>query len=656
MYCEIHFFFDQLKQYPYVQENLESFNRKCQKIVQREMKRSLIIRLVDSFFDIPELDDINENEEETLEMFCKNILKMLPENGFKEKTNEYLSEKNELHHLIDFSEPLPSTPRFYSLDGLPQSGKAAALVHFMLSAVFSFQKCVLITRNIWADIPQMLNTMKKIQEDSLQKLEAMGCRNYPQLKYTTDPNYSEWSNSSSSTRIMIIMGNYSQAQKALKTLNSAENIKYNVFIDEADLVVNTAKTSIDKSFRPILDEIISQAKRVICCTATPLDVFFNNNVHVVCSNILHLPIKPNYHGLDKMKIRFLNSEQQYHCSYNKDIFEVDDCLEEYLEGFSHRTFYVEEKMPTISLIKNSLNKQHHRQVYDFCCKTYPNITLIIYDGSQTTLGGNLPNLKKIKINGKLFTKDKTNSYNLKGVLIQTVLQFLKDNGECESFPRIAIISGKLADRGLNFTSEDYGWHLTEEFYRASNSSNMSNLIQSMRIFGLSSDNIQRTLYTTEDIYNDIKKTYDVTKEIFMEAEKHQEEQITEVLSKKQIRKSEMPARKLTKNKHPLKVVTKIEISVSNYENEIRLIVEDVCTQPEIKIIHDIIEFIVEKNLTDWIQRSIILKAVTTNVTHQTTAGILTYIYKNKTITSNEDVEKGLIVKKTEGLVYFKLLS
>ena len=691
-------FFDQLKQFSCIQENLESFNKKCQKIIQRGTKNASIVCLVEDFFVVPELDDIDE--EVPLNILCKNILRILPKKKysfdpdhdlidltdssisstsptpeekiaeFKEKMDEYLYGKNELHHRIVFSELPALTPKFYSLDGMPQSGKAATLVYFMLSAVFSFQKCILITRNISADIPQMENTMKRIAEESYQKSKEMGYTNYPQLIWTTNPDFPEWSNPNSLTRIMIIMGNHSQANKALTTLNSAKNIEYNVFIDEADQVVNTEKTSVDKSFRPVLEEIISKSKRTICCTATPLGMVFNDKFDVMCSDLLHLLIKPNYHGLEQIRPVFLDTTQQYHSQYEKDIFEVDDCLKDYLEDFSRRLFFVKEEMPAITLIKNSLSKKHHREVYDYCCKTYPKITPIIYDGSQTKLGGNCPNLKKIIINKKTYKND-TNSYNLKGITIQNVLQYLKDNGGYKMFPRIVIISGKLADRGLNFSSTDYKWHLTEQYYRTGKSSNMPTLIQSMRIFGLSPNNIQRVLYTTEDIYNDIKKQYDITERFFVDAKakKHQEKPIIVVLSKKTIHKSDLPSRNITKsNKYPFKVSNEKEISgESNYEEgNICLIIECMCTVTEQNIITKINEYILNEGLTGWVPRAEILKAITSNnVRHQAVSSQLTHIFKYKTCAYNEntekDIEKGtgkrlLVRKKKNCLVDLKLYS
>ena len=79
-------------------------------------------------------------------------------------------------------------------------------------------------------------------------------------------------------------------------------------IDEADLVVNTQSFSQNKSLKASITSMICNAQRVICCTATPLGILFKDDFDTTCSNIVHLPIPKNYHGLNDLNIQILTHD------------------------------------------------------------------------------------------------------------------------------------------------------------------------------------------------------------------------------------------------------------------------------------------------------------------------------------------------------------
>lgn len=465
-----------------------------------------------------------------------------------------MSRKNVVHKFLDFSEEPDNSPCFHTLDGLPQSGKAKALMWHIISSIVYSQKVIVFFRNIWTDPIQFKNTLKRAKKEVCDYLEKKGMRNYFNLEYTTDPECEEWTNPHSNINVMLLMGNYTQAAKLYK--NSEGDCEYNIFIDEADLVINTNETSLEKSFRPVLNSLIDGAKRVVCCTATPLGVLFNDQVNVKCSDTVHLPIPENYHGMDNIESHVIPTKtKNYSAASIKNIFDVDDYLEKYLALFEKKLPY--ENHPVISLIKNSMLKIHHLQILEYSIKKLKDVLCIVFEGDKIIFSGIKENSIKIK-NKKYIKKD--NKIFVSKITIQEALQYLKENGNVKKYPRICIVAGKLADRGINFTSSDYNWHITEEYYRTSKSSHTSNLIQSMRVFGISNDTIKRSIYTTDDILSDIKKTYEVTKNIFLDAAKSQEELLFTLLLNKKIQREKMPGRKLTKLKNPFKIVRSLDTS------------------------------------------------------------------------------------------------
>jgi hypothetical protein len=63
----------------------------------------------------------------------------------------------------------------------------------------------------------------------------------------------------------------------------------------------------------------------------------------------------------------------------------------------------------------------------------------------------------------------------------------------------------LASRGTNFTSTDFGWHLTHEYYLPAKHTDTAKLVQSMRIYGVYADTIPLKCYSTPSVITDIHK-------------------------------------------------------------------------------------------------------------------------------------------------------
>jgi hypothetical protein len=68
------------------------------------------------------------------------------------------------------------------------------------------------------------------------------------------------------------------------------------------------------------------------------------------------------------------------------------------------------------------------------------------------------------------------------------------------------MSGILSGRGINFVSSpSYKWHLTHQILATSVTRSVSDLIQSIRLFGRYNDDIPLTLYTPQNHINDLRK-------------------------------------------------------------------------------------------------------------------------------------------------------
>jgi hypothetical protein len=132
-----------------------------------------------------------------------------------------------------------------------------------------------------------------------------------------------------------------------------------------------------------------------------------------------------------------------------------------------------------------------------------------------------------------------------------ILQYLKTNGGARRFPRIIIIAYKLVGRGINIVSADFGWHLTHMFYRPSPTTDVTTMIQSMRLCGIYKDNIPLDCYITKRHYEDMYKGYMLQEDIFQRlaaGEHREEEEMNEWMQRQSFFKEKIPMRRLYKNK------------------------------------------------------------------------------------------------------------
>jgi hypothetical protein len=112
--------------------------------------------------------------------------------------------------------------------------------------------------------------------------------------------------------------------------------------------------------------------------------------------------------------------------------------------------------------------------------------------------------KDVVVTGKLVTKrgyEGLGIINFPKLSINNILQYIKD--EIREVGNIVIASGRLASRGINFTSTDYKWHLTHQVLYMSKMSTNQDLVQSIRLCGCYNDDIPLTLFTSQGDINNL---------------------------------------------------------------------------------------------------------------------------------------------------------
>ena len=113
--------------------------------------------------------------------------------------------------------------------------------------------------------------------------------------------------------------------------------------------------------------------------------------------------------------------------------------------------------------------------------------------------------EELIIDGKKPNRLEHGILEYKKVGISTLLQWMRDmDPSCFEFSHIVIFSGKLADRGVNFCTLDYAWHLTHQVLHVTKTMDAANLVQSIRLCGRYNDNIPLKLYTMQKNINNLR--------------------------------------------------------------------------------------------------------------------------------------------------------
>lgn len=323
--------------------------------------------------------------------------------------------------------------------------------------------------------------------------------------------------------------------------------------------VNTSK----KNFITILDECdaidtVSESKAqeqiyrlknsssvIWNVTATSLTSLLKEEIQL--ENIFILNPPDGYKDITCFNMFNLTKEVLCCDEVKDDPFQKDKNLKEYIDNFAKSTPYIEFQHPVICLIRNSIVVNPQIKIAEYIYENFKNdIVVITYNGSgygTTIRGCNLPYFP-ITIDKHNVSTYENHTHTFKDCHIGDILSYLQDYGGISKYPRIIIISGKMADRGITFTSTNYTeskipWHLTEMYYVVSQTTDQPNLLQACgRLCGIYKDTISLKLYS--NAIEDITKAYYCQEELLHRCKQR--------IEKNYLTKELIPAIPISKNK------------------------------------------------------------------------------------------------------------
>ena len=434
------------------------------------------------------------------------------------------------------------------IKGYVQSGKTAFMLYNATLNLLNGVSSVIVLRNTTGDHTQITSRLRGLQDE---------------IKEETGVDMELYNETTTGPRIFVEIGNNSRLSKLNEKLIDQSFV---LFIDEADsndtgdnkrtTEMGIMKEAANKVFfisATILDLSMKESTpEVIDLTADDFHPLFEEEAEedIPVYKVHMLTPPENYMGIEKLMHRSLPAPA-LPCNKNEDDPMVrDENLRPFLEKFAtfepHYMELFDNHHPQHCLISCGSAISPQKSLFNHIATSGLDIAVIMYNGDGIDVFH--PSLVKDTIvmvtdGGRKVVGGRTcpwakgaHSFG-KNVGIADILGWLKRNGGVELFPRIITISGKLAGRGISFVSDDYGkymrsfgkngcpttvgWRLTSMYYVPSTKTSQPNLMQAVgRVCCVCRDNIPTYLYTTDDVFEDVRKSYWTQEELVARTNKH----------------------------------------------------------------------------------------------------------------------------------------
>lgn len=351
----------------------------------------------------------------------------------------------------------------------------------------------------------------------------------------------------SSVKPQIVIGLRNDCDMKHLSKNVNEGSDFDVFIDESDVTDAVSRAKCQKN----LDYILDNAHFIFCISATILSSMVKDEIEKNNVFIMSKPI--GYRDICSLKLVELE-ESTYSAKKDSEPFQNDQYLKTYLSEFATRPH--QGIHPNISLVRVSSTLGPQNKVAKYIQVKHPEIVALTYNGGGTITmrGGALPK-SAIKI-GRKESNFESKIHSFKDMTIGKVLTWMYRNGGMVKFPRIIILAGKMADRGITFGSDNYSecvdqnklpWHLTEMYYLTGDKTDQPSIIQAAgRLCGVFPDSLDLTLYS--NVAEDVKKSYLLQEELIQRAMQVNDENMSfgDMLETIEIGRSKIPVgRKIT---------------------------------------------------------------------------------------------------------------
>jgi hypothetical protein len=402
--------------------------------------------------------------------------------------------------------------QFKLIVGHVQSGKSDVICGLAVYNILVQKRTTLvIVRNFTGDYQQLASKFQKTEE----KFTMFGI----DILYGGDKNEMALSDAISgrTAKLIIIIANNTHGRTLNRVLQARkqckDSIKFDVVIDECDDLAY--KKNADAKWISELDDLLPFARQIFGITATAFDVMFMEN-KLQTDGIYRLKRPENYKGIDHIITKHMDTTTFIKKNGRRELSEAMVQLYDDISDVQFNESYEDDGQlynhPNIVLHKTcTFTKDHELFLSEFRrIRILSDWVKIIYNGQgcilhHTSLENGYEG-EPIVIDGVEGTCVRGEWTFIK-VSVGSVLEWIRNyNPNAYITSNIVIMSGILSGRGINFVSSpSYKWHLTHQILATSVTRSVSDLIQSIRLFGRYNDDIPLTLYTPQNHINDLRK-------------------------------------------------------------------------------------------------------------------------------------------------------
>lgn len=436
----------------------------------------------------------------------------------RKKNKKVKDEKDDVPDFLPISK-IKNQKKFV-IKGLVQSGKTEYMICLMLYMLTMNKSVVLVVRNIQDDRVQFskrFSEFKKKYCDKFSELNSIDLVDNVLKKIKTDDKCA---------RIFLCLDNASNIKKVNEVLLKSGE-RYVTIFDEADFV-DSGKGIKSKHY----DTLKMRSSKIFWVSATIMDMLAKED-GISGENVIFLTPsdRKNYKGILNYRISMETIPSgRYVGEVHEDLFDCNPYFDTFLGEYKMKSIFGNH--PRICLVNVSHCIEPLEKAQNKITEDHPELSVIVY---------NSPGLVYQKGSKRILGED------IDREDVSSFLQYLKDNGGVKNNSHIIILSGYMAGRGISFVSEDYKWHLTDEYLVMSKSADEPELIQKVRLQGIYKDDIPLTLYTTADVHKDLLKASIRMEELTKACKDNIDSECKKLLSEIPVMKEKFTKRDMTKN-------------------------------------------------------------------------------------------------------------
>jgi hypothetical protein len=361
------------------------------------------------------------------------------------------------------------------------------------------------------------------------------------------------------TKIMICLENEKQMTR-LDAEILRTGSRFCLIADEVDAVCYKADETRQRI--TVFESLKSKALQFIGVTATSYAMLYKEQA-LVNHAIYRVPIDPDYKGIDYL-IRS-NSIEELPNQFDFKLKAATPAIWELSSDMEH--FYTQildtpafDKQPVIALqtTETEIKKQfqcmaalarHPIFKKEFSIVVYNGEGIYLYSAQRldNEIEGDEGEMSEGVVPNDRFSHyiQDCNVLHFKKAGIKHALQYFKNRARPPT--HILIIAGLMVGRGLNIVSSDYQWHVSHQILRVSDTADVADLIQKLRLLGVFRDSTPLKLFLTKKESENLKRGHLLHNTLLDGAQRQRTQVIMPVLVEQiPISKDHIPIRRTTK--------------------------------------------------------------------------------------------------------------